>query len=133
MLPLGSAALRLLAVGKDEKKTRSLRRYILGLALTAFTYNPSGYLRQGCLLVLDPNKPREFVEVSPTGERKPAAITHDAALEFATAAAAEFGVGASRTVEFDKVLAQIDVRGDGNTKKGKKGKKAEGKPETAKG
>jgi CRISPR-associated protein Csb1 len=51
---LGLAAIRLLFVGKDEKKTLALRRYILGLAITAFTHNPSGYLRQGCLLVLDP-------------------------------------------------------------------------------
>src|SRR5262249_23115910 len=63
---LALAALRLLFVGKDEKKTLALRRYILGLALTAFTHNPSGYLRQGCLLVLDPSKKGEFVEVYPT-------------------------------------------------------------------
>ncbi len=55
---LGLAALRLLFAGKDEKKTLALRRYILGLALTAFTHNPSGYLRQGCLLVLDPEQAR---------------------------------------------------------------------------
>src|SRR5262249_17725289 len=39
---LGLAALRLLFVGKDKEKTLALRRYILGVALTAFTYNPSG-------------------------------------------------------------------------------------------
>jgi CRISPR-associated protein Csb1 len=65
---LGLAALRLLHAGKDKEKTRQLRSYILGLALVAFTHNPSGYLRQGCLLVLDGRKPREFVEVHPTGE-----------------------------------------------------------------
>ena len=51
---LGLAALRLLHAGADAEKTLTLRRYILGLALTAFTRNPTGYLRQGCLLVLDP-------------------------------------------------------------------------------
>jgi CRISPR-associated protein Csb1 len=123
---LGLAALRLLTAGSDQQKTLALRRYILGLALTAFTHNPSGYLRQGCLLVLDPSKPREFVEVLPTGERKPATITHEAALKFATEAASSFGVGESRTVEFDKERAKKDVKGEGDTKtKKKKDKKAE--------
>lgn len=96
---LALAAVRLLFAGNDQEKTLALRRYILGLALTAFTHNPSGYLRQGCLLVLDPSKSkeREFVEVLPTGERKPAKVTHEAALKYATAAAKALGVGASQT------------------------------------
>ena len=131
---LGLAALRLLRVGKDEDGTLALQRYVLGLALTAFTHNPSGYLRQGCLLVLDPSRPREFVEVHPTGERKPVAITHEAAVQFAAVAAEAFGVGESRTVDFDKELAKKDVQGEGGTKtKGKKGKKAGAKPDTAGG
>lgn len=123
---LGLAALRLLFAGKDEGKTLALRRYILGLALTAFTHNPSGYLRQGCLLVLDPEEPREFVEVGPNGSRTSVSTTHDQALAFAKAAAKAFGVGESKTVEFDKKRAQQDVNGDSDGKpKGKKGKKAE--------
>lgn len=127
---LGLAALRLLTAGKDAERTLALRRYVLGLALTAFTRNPSGYLRQGCLLVLDPDKPREFVEVFPTGKRNPVEIDHEKdALAYAAAAAEAFGVGESRTVPFDKDRAKKDVKGEGNTKtKGKKGKK--GAPET---
>ncbi len=113
---LGLAALRLLSAGKDEKKTLALRRYILGLALTAVTNNPSNYLRQGCLLVLDPDQPREFVEVYPSGERKPAAITHEAALKYATEAAKAFGVGESKTVPFEKDRAVKDIKGEGDTK-----------------
>ncbi|HVS40177.1 MAG TPA: type I-U CRISPR-associated RAMP protein Csb1/Cas7u [Gemmataceae bacterium] len=109
---VGLAALRLLFAGKDATKTLALRRYILGLALTAFTHNPSGYLRQGCLLVLDPDKPGEFVEVLPTGERKPATITHETALKYATEAAKAFGVGESKTVLFDKERAKRDVKGE---------------------
>ncbi len=109
---LGLAALRLLSAGKDTPKTLALRRYILGLALTAFTRNPSGCLRQGCLLVIDPSKPREFVEVYPSGERKPATITHEDALKYATVAAEAFGVGESKTVEFDKARALRDVKGE---------------------
>ena len=121
---LGLAAVRLLYAGNDPEKTLALRRYILGLSLVAFTHNPSGYLRQGCILVLNPNKSTEFVEVYPTGARKPCTITHENALEFATEAAKAFGVGESKTVPFDKEKAKADVKGEGDTKtKGKKGKK----------
>ena len=128
---LGLAALRLLFADKDEAKTLALRRYILGLALVAFTHNSSGYLRQGCLLVLDAEKPRAFEEVHPTGERKPLKLSHEDALKYATAAAKDFGVGASKTVPFDKERAKKDVAGEGDTKKAKKAaKKAEAKTET---
>lgn len=114
---LGIAALRLLHAGKDAEKTLALRRYILGLSLVAFTHNPSGYLRQGCILVVNPEKQSEFVEVYPTGERKNCTITHEAALKYATEAAKAFGIGESRTVPFDKEKAKKDVSGEGGTKK----------------
>ena len=123
---LGLAALRLLHAGGDEEKTQTLRRYILGLALTAFTRKPTGYLRQGCLLVLDPEKPREFVEVLANGERITATLTHEQALGYARVVATDFGVGESRTVKFDGERAKKDVTGEGETKvKGKKGKKSD--------
>lgn len=122
---LSLAALRLLSSGKDEKKTLALRRYILGLALTAFTYPPSGYLRQGCNLVIDPDKPRDFVEVRGDGQRVPTKVTHDEAVDYATATAKAFGVGQSRTVDFDKKRAVADVKGEAveGDKPPKKGKK----------
>lgn len=133
---LGLAALRLLGA-RTPDMTLALRRYILGLALTAFTHHPSGYLRQGCLLVLDPDrsKDREFVEVYPTGKRDSVTIAHDDALEFAKAAAKEFGLdpkreinpsdnGPDRVVQFDKVRAKKDVKeGDKKKKKAAKDKK----------
>lgn len=111
---LGLAALRLLHVGKDREKTLKVRRYILGLALVAFTHNPAGYLRQGCLLVRDPEPkiPHEFVEVLPTGERNPVKITPEEALQYATAAATAFGIGESKTVDFEKDRAKRDVTGE---------------------
>jgi CRISPR-associated protein Csb1 len=122
---LGLAALRILRAGKDEAKTLSLRRYILGLALVAFTKNGGGYLRQGCLLVPDVDKPREFMVVGADGTRQPCKVTHEQALEYARAAAKAFGKGDDRTVPFDRERAKKDVAGDGDTKKGKgKGKKA---------
>lgn len=107
---LGLAALRHLHAGKDADKTHAMRRYILGLSLVAFTAPTESYLRQGCMLVRDPDEPREFVEVHPNGKREPCDISHDAAIEFATAAAEAFGVGESRTVTFEKQKAKADVK-----------------------
>ena len=113
---LALAALRLLHAERDEAKTLALRRYILGLSLVAFTANRLGYLRQGCLLVPNPDAPREFSEVGMDGRRAACGITHAAAVEYATAAAKEFGVGADRMVEFDKAKAVLDISGEGDTK-----------------
>lgn len=107
---LALAALRVLHAGKDEQETLVLRRYVLGLSLVAFTSNVSSYLRQGCTLVVHPDQPREFVEVYPDGKRLPCEITHDTALTFAKAAAETFGVGESKTVEFEKTKAKADVK-----------------------
>lgn len=123
---LGLAALRLLSVGNDVEKTKVLQRYILGLSLVAFTYNPSGYLRQGCTLVLNPEKAVEYVEVYPSGERKPCTISHKESLDYAKEAAKVFGVGESKTVAFDKASAKKDVASESdNKKKNKKSKKSD--------
>lgn len=123
---LALAALRLLTVAGDTEKTLALRRYILGLALVAFTYPPAGYLRQGCLLVLDdePKEPHQFVEVFPDGKREKCKITHEDALAFAAEAAKAFGIGADRDASFDPDRAKKDLQGDGKPKKGKKDKEA---------
>lgn len=117
---LALTALNLISAGSDKEATLKLRRYILGLALVAFTRLPSGYLRQGTILVSDADKPRKTEEVYPTGERKPCTITHEAALEYAKEAAKAFGVGSSREVEFDTERAKKDLQG----KEGKAGAKA---------
>jgi CRISPR-associated protein Csb1 len=114
------AALRLLAAGDDKERTLALQRYILGLALTAFTYPAAGYLRQGCNLVFDPDKKREFQEVYGDGRREAARLTHADALAYAKAASKDFGPGPDREVEFDKALAKKDVSGDGEGEKGSK-------------
>ncbi len=122
---LSLAALRLLSAS-DTKMTMTLRRYILGLSLVAFTANASTYLRQGCNLVPDPDKPREFSIVHANGKRETANLTHDEAIAFATLAAKAFKVEDGHTVEFKKDLAKNDVSGDADSKgKGKKGKKSD--------
>ncbi len=116
------AALRLLTAGKE--RTLALQRYVLGLALTAFTHSPSGYFRQGCNLVLDPNKKREFKLVYGDGKREDVTLMHSEALDYAKAAAKAFGIDpgregarqgkADREVPFDKDLAKKDIAGDGS-------------------
>ncbi|RJO66008.1 MAG: type I-U CRISPR-associated protein Cas7 [Myxococcales bacterium] len=121
------AALRLLRAGESEEETLKLRRYVLGLALTAFTCPSAGYLRQGCNLVLDLNKPSEFVEVHNDGRREKATMKHDDALKYALETAKAFSVGENRSVEFDKERAKADVASD---KDGKKQKSARNKQKT---
>lgn len=108
---LSIAALRRLNAS-DEKKTLMLRRYVLGLALTAFTATPASYLRQGCNLVPDVDKPSDLKLVHADGRREDTDLTHADALAYATIVANDFGVGTSRTVDFDKKLAERDVRRD---------------------
>jgi len=106
---LSLAALHLLK-GDDHDRTLALRRYVLGLSLVALTAKTPTYLRQGCNLVLDPDKPRAYHEVYRDGRREPAKVSHDDALAFAQAAAEAFGPGESRTVAFDKKKAKEDVK-----------------------
>ncbi|MDB5387906.1 MAG: CRISPR-associated protein [Planctomycetaceae bacterium] len=123
---LSLAALRLLTVGGDNEKTLALRRYILGLALVAFTSNASTYLRQGCNLV--PNeKAREFNLVHSDGTRESQKLTQEEALKYATGTAKVFGVSPGKEVTFDPKLAQLDIKGEGDTKQTRKkaAKKAE--------
>jgi CRISPR-associated protein Csb1 len=119
---LAIAALKLIQAGNDNEATSKLRRYILGLALVAFTRLPAGYLRQGTILVLDPDKKTAFDEVYPNGKRKTATVTHEAALAYAKDAAEEFVIGVDRAENFDIERAKQDVKGEG--KPGGKSKKA---------
>lgn len=119
---LALAAIKLIQAGSDNEATLRLRRYILGLALVAFTRLPAGYLRQGTILVLDPDKKSAFDEVYPDGKRKTATITHETALAYAKDTAKEFGVGVDRTENFDVERAKQDIKGD--NKSGAKSKKA---------
>ncbi len=88
----------------------ALRRYILGLALVAMTYERSHDLRQGCLLVSDPDKPAAWELVGHDGKRSSVAPDAKATLAFAQDVAKAFGVGDSRTVEFDKNTANTAIK-----------------------
>lgn len=126
------AGLRLITAGDAQTDTLALRRYILGLALTAFTYPAAGYLRQGCHLVSDSKKSREFKSVYNDGRREDATLKHSEALIYAKAAAMAFGIdpdrkikiqaAPDREVDFDRDLAQKDISGDGDKPPKKRGK-----------
>lgn len=114
-------ALRRLHAKSDAEK---LRRYVLGLSLVAASAPFDGFLRQGCLLTLDPSVPAEWVAVGRDGVRSPIALTEKVALDYATKAASAFGVGPSVTGKFDRDAAKADVSPDGEgKKKAKTGKK----------
>jgi CRISPR-associated protein Csb1 len=106
---LSIAALQQIKAG-DQERTLILRRYVLGLTMVVLTADPPSYLRQGCGLVMDPDKPCEFHEVYRDGRREPASLDHGQALAYAKAAADGFGVGENRTVEFQKNKAKADVK-----------------------
>ena len=111
---LALSALKLLKADNDEN-TKKLRRYILGLALVAFTRLPLGYYRQGTILVLATDEcgnpvPRKFDEVSNNGTRADvsAKINDAIALVYAQATALDFGVGDAQEVKFnDKKAKEI--------------------------
>ncbi len=128
-LTFSLAALRLLAAGDDAKQTLTLRRYVLGLSLVALTAPPQTYLRQGCNLVPDIEKPRTSTLVNTDGTRNEFKLTHEQAIAFAKLAAKEFVVGKSETVKFDSALAKKDVAAEGDGKgKVKKSTKAAAEP-----
>lgn len=125
------AALRLVTA-ENEQKTLALRRYLLGLALSAFTYPPTGYLRQGCNLVLDPDKKRECSMVYGDGRREDSMLRDAEAFAYARTAAKAFGINPDRKinfgippdreVEFNKELAKKDISGDAEGAAKKKAK-----------
>jgi CRISPR-associated protein Csb1 len=107
---LGLAALRRLTVLEQDgtlaiERTQALRRYILGLSLVALTAPQDSYLRQGCNLVPDTEKPREFVIVDYDGTRKGTNLTHPQALAYARVAAQAFKIGPNREERFDAIIA----------------------------
>src|SRR5690606_18392018 len=116
------AALRTLGASSDDRR-QALQRYILGLALVAFSQQPATYLRQGCNLVAGPDRQREAVLVYADGRREPLALTGDAALAYAQATAAAFGVGENREVPFNQEAMKADVGGDEGEGAGRRGRK----------
>jgi CRISPR-associated protein Csb1 len=103
---------------KDDAE--GLRRYVLGLCLVAATEPLDGFLRQGCLLVPNPEQPAGWEEVARTGVRTQVPLSNAEARRLAAEWAKAFGVAKSRTVKFQPDAAKQDIV----DKEGKKVKKA---------
>jgi CRISPR-associated protein Csb1 len=92
--------------GEDGAK---LRCYVLGLALLAATEPQDGFLRQGCLLTLDPRAPAEWKLVNRTGQRTGLVFDPTQITAYAKNAAGRFGVGPDREFVFSAILARDDL------------------------
>lgn len=94
--------------GENKDETEKLQRYLLGLALVAFTSPPELDLREGCELV---HKLETQTEIKVRHVDREAAFTVNAEeiLRFAQEAAAEFGVGENKKATFDKKLAAKEI------------------------
>lgn len=93
----------------DGENGTALRRYILGLALVAAVAPQDGFLRQGCLLIPDPDAVGQWQLVERDGRRQIVDLTWQVALAYAQSAAATFGVGRDRRATFRKDLAKADL------------------------
>jgi CRISPR-associated protein Csb1 len=97
----------------------ALRQYILGLALIAAVEPQDGFLRQGCLLTLDPDAPSEWKVVERTGKRSDVSLEPESISAYAAMAAKRFGIGPDRQVRFDPKRAKADLSPDEKKKKPK--------------
>lgn len=87
----------------------ALRRYLLGLALLAATEPLDPFLRQGCMLVPDTDKPGAWSLVERDGTRQSVDVAPATVEAYARARATDFGVGAARQITFDAKLAKVDM------------------------
>ena len=95
--------------------SQEMRRYVLGLALVSALAPDDLFLRQGCLLVRDAIQPIEQTLVFRNGETSVYADSEMEVDEYASAAAAEVGVGENRDVPFDPKIAKAIL--DSNAQK----------------
>jgi CRISPR-associated protein Csb1 len=96
----------------DGENGRELRRYVLGLALVAAVEPQDGFLRQGCLLTLDPGKQAQWHVVERAGHRTAVSLEQRIVQDYASTAAERFGVGPDRLVQFQKERAKADLHPD---------------------
>ena len=94
----------------DAQNSISLRRYILGLALVGATEPLDGFLRQGCLLTQDPNRPATWESIGRDGIRTQVELDQARALDYARSARQAFPVAEDQAVDFSKDYAHEDLR-----------------------
>src|SRR5690606_13782938 len=91
------------------ERAEELRRYLLGLAMVAASQPLDPFLRQGCILVPDDERPATWTVVDRAGRREPLEIDDADLLAWARGAAEAFGVAEPRRVAFDPKLAKADM------------------------
>lgn len=96
---------------------------MLGLTLVAASAPLDGFLRQGCLLTLDPDSPASWETVDRNGKRNPIEFDDELAVKYAEKVSKKFKVNESKNFQFKKELAKADL-GEGDKKKGGKSAKA---------
>ncbi|MFN0198913.1 MAG: type I-U CRISPR-associated RAMP protein Csb1/Cas7u [Planctomycetaceae bacterium] len=106
--------------GANADETEKLQRYILSLALLAFTATPESTLRQGCQL-LPKGKPtwKQFFATGDESDWVPDSLN---IADFAAAAASDFGVvqPQNQPLVFDKKLLKTSIDADAKKKADKK-------------
>lgn len=109
--------------GKDDDETQKLQRYILGLALLAFTAPQRTSLRQGCQLL--PKGEPVWQKYTANGQGEPW-VAPDKLDKLAEKAAEEFGIEQppDQPLKFDKSLLKASIKSDTR-------KKADKRPESA--
>jgi CRISPR-associated protein Csb1 len=86
----------------DKDKTRTLRRYLLGLALVAAQCQTHYKLREGCLLIRSHETAPQFSIVFPDGKREDCPLDLVQSFSFAKEAASNFDVKSpDRPYHFD--------------------------------
>lgn len=106
----------------DSEATLKLRRYIFGLALVAARSQMHYALREGCLLVRSGEAAPRLVYNDPKSKPESVEWRLEHVLEYARKAAADFGVGEGKTIDFDakKVKAEVErLKKEGKKKPGK--------------
>jgi len=110
--------------GANPEEAKKLQRYILSLAILAFTATPESNLRQGCQL-LPKGKPtwKRFFATGDESDWVPGSLN---IADFAAAAAADFGVvqPLNQPLVFDKNLLKASIDADAKKKADKKAKNA---------
>lgn len=120
---LNLVALRALRAGSGADPL-PLRRYILGLSLVAFTAPQETFLREGCQLVPDSDRPSKWSLVKHDGSREENFdLPHEQVREYATTTAKAFGVGPKREATFNaKTARETLVQPKEQRKKSRRGK-----------
>lgn len=103
---------------RSDREQEVLQKYILGLSMVAAASIREWDLRQGCLLVRDPEKGAPVWDlVHPDGKREGVDVDNDEVLKWAQKVAEDFGVGKDINAKFRKEHAKKSIKENMSKKK----------------